>query len=76
MNQIGHMYNQIGYQFLICESCFLTATIFRRVDNDYHKTNIRTCPVCSSKNISVISLSTKEDNHNNTKCTQFLMNHR
>ena len=70
MNQTGHMYNQICYQFLICESCFLTATICKRLDksNDYHRTNIRTCPVCSSKNISIISLSTNEDN-SNTKCT-------
>jgi hypothetical protein len=71
MNQIGNMYNQIGCQFLICESCFLTATIFKRLDksNNYHRTNIRTCPICYSKNISIISLSTNEDNHNNTKCT-------
>ena len=71
VNQIGHMYNQIGCQFLICESCFLTATIFKRLDksNDHHRSNIRTCPICYSKNISIISLSTNEDNHSNRKCT-------
>ena len=34
MNQMGHIYNQIGCQFLICESCFLTATIFKRQDKE------------------------------------------
>ena len=29
MNQMDRMYNQIGCQFLICESCFLTATILK-----------------------------------------------
>ena len=71
VNSMGYMYNQIGCQFLICESCFLTATIFKGLDknNDCYRTKLKTCPICSSKNISIISLSTNEDN-SSTKCTQ------
>ena len=29
MNRRGHVYNEIGCQFLICESCFWTTTITR-----------------------------------------------
>jgi hypothetical protein len=32
MNRSDHIYNETGCQFLICESCLLTATIFKRLD--------------------------------------------
>jgi hypothetical protein len=64
-NQISHIYNNIHCQFLICESCFWTATILNLVKkwdkNNRHRTALSSCPMCSSKNISMISILTYND---------------
>ena len=58
--------NNTDCYFAICKTCFWTATIFNSVkkwnkyDNNSHKRSIRTCPLCSSKNISMISIPTWE----------------
>lgn len=65
MNQSGDMNNNISCQFVICESCFWTATVFnlnKKWDkNSPRRTTVNTCPMCSSKNISIISISTHDD---------------
>jgi hypothetical protein len=55
--------NNIGYYFAICETCFWTATIFIQLKNRTnmiilvsHKRSIITCPIYSSKNISMVSI--------------------
>jgi hypothetical protein len=63
-------YNNIDCYFAICETCFWTATIFNSVKkwNKYgdnsHKRSISTCPICSSKNISMISIPIHENDTN------------
>lgn len=60
-NQISHIYNNIHCQFVICESCFWTATIFNLVkerdkNNNVHRKTLSSCPMCSSKKTSIISI--------------------
>ena len=70
MNQSSHIYNDVACRLLVCESCFCTATIFnltKKLDeNNQHRTAINSCPICSSNNISIISISTNDDNNSNT----------
>lgn len=42
-------------QFLLCETCFWTATIFKSTQKD--ATIINSCPVCSSDNVATIPLT-------------------
>ena len=68
-DQNGYIFKNIDCQFLICESCFWTATIFN-LDRKWDKNSKRTrnapsrCPMCLSTNISIISLSTYNDDSN------------
>jgi hypothetical protein len=39
--------------FALCESCYWTATIFVKIEN-YH------CPLCQSKDVALIPLSSEE----------------
>jgi hypothetical protein len=61
--------NNIDCYFAICETCFWTATIFNSVKNDDNsdKRSISTCPICSSKDISMISIPI-HGNDANLKC--------
>jgi len=45
-------------QFVLCESCFWSATILRSGRKKVHITNF--CPICSSDNISLIPLANDE----------------
>jgi hypothetical protein len=45
-------------QFLLCETCFWSATIFKSTQKD--ATIINSCPVCSNSNISAIPLTNDE----------------
>jgi hypothetical protein len=61
----------INCNFVICQQCFWSATIFNLVkkqnknNNEYNR-NINNCPMCSSKNISIISIPI-HDNDNYKK---------
>jgi hypothetical protein len=71
--------NNIDYHFAICETCFWTATIFNSVkkrnkyDNTSHKRSISTYPICSSKNISMISIPIHENDTNKMKSHMLMM---
>jgi hypothetical protein len=45
-------------QFVLCESCFWSATILRSGERNMHITS--SCPVCSSDNISLIPLTSDD----------------
>ena len=47
-------------QFALCESCFWSSTVLRSGERNAHIT--KSCPICSSDNISVIPL-TNDDVH-------------
>jgi hypothetical protein len=46
-------YDYQNRQFALCESCYWTATIFVKIES-YH------CPVCQSKDVALIPLSSEE----------------
>ena len=62
------IYKGIDCQFAICETCFWSATLFKSIErhnknnNNKEKEIIHTCPICSSNNISLISLA-NDDAH-------------
>jgi ribosomal protein S27E len=45
-------YDDIDCQFVVCQKCYWTATIFKKRNNQ----TIITCPICSAKNISAYSV--------------------
>ena len=57
------MYNDIDCQFAICETCFWSATVFKSAEqqntnnNNSDKGIFHTCPMCSSSNISLITIA-------------------
>ncbi len=53
-SQIGSSYVS-GRQFLLCETCFWSATIIKLIQKN--ATIINSCPVCSNSNIAVIPLT-------------------
>ena len=61
-------YSNIDCDFVICQRCFWCATVLNLLkkenNNNNSKHNITTnnCPVCSSKNISIISILPIEKN--------------
>jgi len=56
------MYNDIDCQFAICKACFWSATVFKSAEQ-HNKNNksdqgiFHTCPICSSSNISLITIA-------------------
>ena len=59
-------YSSSEYQFAICKICFWSATVFKSgiQDNKNKKSDnnmIHTCPLCSSNNISLISIANDID---------------
>jgi hypothetical protein len=53
--QVERSYNTPARQFVLCESCFWSATIFKSTQKNVHIYN--SCPVCSSDSISLIPLT-------------------
>jgi hypothetical protein len=53
--QVESSHNTSTRQFVLCESCFWSATILRPGEGNVHGTN--SCPICSSDNISVLPLT-------------------
>ena len=53
-------YDNIDCQFIICEACFWHATIYRFSGQHDMNYPIRSCPLCSSNNIYIITI-TKDD---------------
>jgi len=57
------MYNDIDCQFAICETCFWSATVFKSAEqqntnnNNSDKGILHSCPICSSSNISLITIA-------------------
>jgi formate dehydrogenase maturation protein FdhE len=53
------VYNNIGCQFVVCETCLSSVTVFRSVERQRIKNNgnIQVCPICSGANISLISIT-------------------
>lgn len=55
------IYTDINCNFVICQRCFWSATVFNLIrkqnknNNGYDRT-IDNCPLCSNKNISIISI--------------------
>jgi hypothetical protein len=51
--------NNIGCQFVICETCLWSVTVFRSVERQRIKNNgnIQACPICSGGNILLISIT-------------------
>ena len=53
------VYDNIGCQFVVCQTCLWSVTVFRseerqRINNNG---NIQACPICSGGNISLISIT-------------------
>jgi hypothetical protein len=53
------VYDNISCQFVICETCLWSVTVFtseerQRINNN---ANILACPICSGGNISLISIT-------------------
>ena len=53
-------YDNIDCQFVICETCFWNATIFKFSEKQNRRCHIHSCPLCSSNNIYLITI-TKDD---------------
>jgi hypothetical protein len=53
------VYNNIGCQFVICETCLRSVTVFRSVERQRIKNNgnIQACPICSGGNVLLISIT-------------------
>jgi hypothetical protein len=53
------VYDNIGCQFVICETCLWSVTVFRSVERQRININghIQACPICSRGNISLISIT-------------------
>jgi formate dehydrogenase maturation protein FdhE len=53
------VYDKIGCQFVVCETCLWSATVFRSVERQRMNNNgkIQACPICSGENISLISIT-------------------
>jgi hypothetical protein len=56
--QVESSYNTHARQFVLCESCFWSATILKSTQKQVHIYN--SCPVCSNSNISLIPLANDE----------------
>ena len=56
--QVESSYNTPARQFVLCESCFWSATIFESTQKQIQIYN--SCPVCSKSNISLIPLANDE----------------
>jgi hypothetical protein len=56
--QVESSYYTPARQFVLCESCFWSATIFNPKQKNVQINN--SCPVCSSSNISLIPLANDE----------------
>ena len=56
--QVERSYNTPARQFVLCESCFWSATIFESTQKQVQIYN--SCPVCSKSNISLIPLANDE----------------
>ena len=54
------VFDNIDCQFVVCETCLWSVTVFRLVErqriNDNR--NLQACPICSGGNISLISITT------------------
>ena len=63
------IYNNINCNFVICQRCFWNATVFNLVkkenrdNNERHNRTIKNCPICSTKNISIISIPVDDNNN-------------
>jgi len=55
----GSVNDDIGCQFVVCETCLWSVTIFRYVKRQKinNNGNIQTCPICSAPNTSLISIT-------------------
>jgi hypothetical protein len=53
------VYDNIGCQFVVCETCLWNVTVFRSVERQRIKNNgnIQACPICSCGNVSLISIT-------------------
>jgi hypothetical protein len=53
------IYDNIGCQFVVCETCLWSVTVFRSVERQRinNNGNIQACPMCSGGNISLISIT-------------------
>ncbi len=53
------VYNNIGCQFVVCETCLWNVTVFRSVGRQRIKNNgnIQACPICPCGNVSLISIT-------------------
>ena len=53
------VYDNIGCQFVVCETCLWNVTVFRSVERQRIKNNgnIQACPICSGGNVSLISIT-------------------
>lgn len=49
--------DNICCQFVVCETCLWSATIFRYVVKQNNNGNFQTCPICSVPNILLISIT-------------------
>jgi len=51
--------NNIGCEFVVCETCLWSVTVFRSVERQRieNNGNIQDCPSCSGGNISLISIT-------------------
>jgi hypothetical protein len=56
--QAESSYNTPARQFILCDSCFWSATIIKSTQRREHINN--SCPVCSKSNISLIPLADDE----------------
>jgi hypothetical protein len=56
--QVESSHNTSTRQFVLCESCFWSATIFKSTQNNVQIIN--SCPICSNDNISLIPLANDE----------------
>jgi hypothetical protein len=50
----------IDLQFVFCESCFWSATVFKSKAEKNISKNLGTCPVCFNKNIAMIPIERDE----------------
>jgi hypothetical protein len=51
-------YEDIDCQFVVCQKCYWTATVFNKRNNQA----IKTCPICCVKNISAYSILIHDNN--------------
>ena len=55
-------YDDIDCHFIICQTCFWTATMFNsHKKGNSQNTTMSACPICSSKNISICSIRINDD---------------